>query len=117
MQMQPVRSSNIAAVGYENGTLAVRFHNGSEYEYPGTSESDHADFLGSESKGRWLNQFVALRSGVTRTKTSNVQPVKKEANAVKAEQSNSSAAFAGGVMRSQISRTTRTATFRVPRVR
>jgi hypothetical protein len=35
MQLQPVNSSAIAAVGYENGTLAVQFHNNPEpYELP-----------------------------------------------------------------------------------
>lgn len=33
MVMQPVSSSNLASVGYENGTLHIGFTNGSLYDY------------------------------------------------------------------------------------
>ena len=113
MLIQSVKSSNIDAIGYEDGTLKVRFRNGGEYEYPDTSEADHADFMESASKGKWLNAFVAARSGVTQTKKPEAAPMKKEAPTVKA--SSSAAEFAGGVMRAQMSRTSRVATFRVPK--
>lgn len=111
MLMQKVKSSNIDSIGYEDGTLKVRFRNGGEYEYPDTFEAEHADFMESASKGKWLNAFVAARSGVTQTKKPEAAPMKKEAPTVKAS-STSAAEFAGGVMRAQISRVTRRASFR-----
>jgi hypothetical protein len=112
MQMIPVKSSNIHSIGYEDGKLKVQFRNGSEYEYLGVTEAEHAEFMDAESKGRWLNQFIAQRAGIVRTKTPEARPVKAD-QSVKAESKPSQASFAGGVMRSQLNRTSRTVTFRV----
>lgn len=35
MNMTPVSSSNIASIGYENGTLYVAFNHGGVYAYSG----------------------------------------------------------------------------------
>ena len=110
MLMQAVKSFNIDSIGYEDGTLKVRFRNGGEYEYPDTSEAEHADLMESASKGKWLNAFVAARSGVMQTRKPEALPARKEAPVVKAP--SSAAEFAGGVMRAQISRVTRRASFR-----
>ena len=56
MEMIPVSSSNISAIGYENGTLRVRFNDGSEYDYYGVPENIYNDFLDSASKGSFLHQ-------------------------------------------------------------
>lgn len=65
MEMKPVDSSNIAAIGYENQTLCVRFKDGAEYEYPGVSEQQYKDLMAARSKGRALNGLIAIRAGVT----------------------------------------------------
>ncbi len=60
MEMVPVESSNIAAIGYDAGTLRVRFKDGAEYEYEGVTEAAHAALMAAPSKGRWLKEY---RSG------------------------------------------------------
>ena len=47
MNMIPVVSSNVAAVGYEplSGTLRVRFHSGRCYDYYEVSPELHAEML------------------------------------------------------------------------
>ena len=57
MDMKPVESSNIAAIGYESETLRVRFKDGKEYEYSCVTSEQHAELMAAESKGRWLSQF------------------------------------------------------------
>ncbi len=116
MEMTVVKSSNIHSVGYENGTLKVRFHSGSEYEYADVSKADHDGLMDAESKGRWLSAFVAARSGATQTKKPEPKPARKEVQTVKAETVDGPA-FAGRVMRSQISRTPRASVFQLPRNR
>ena len=34
MNLIPVVSSNVSAIGYENGVIEVHFHNGYAYRYP-----------------------------------------------------------------------------------
>lgn len=55
MQLVPVVSSNVAAIGYENGVLEVHFKNGSVYRYQ-TTEAFYKEFLAAPSKGRFANQ-------------------------------------------------------------
>lgn len=68
MQMQPVDSSNVAAIGFEvdsfshhipsrHGRLRVRFKSfssksGSTYEYTGVPQQVYTDLLASASKGK-----------------------------------------------------------------
>lgn len=51
MEFKPLKSSNIKAVGYENGTLQVQFANGNTYEYDGVSEKEYKDFMSADSPG------------------------------------------------------------------
>jgi hypothetical protein len=53
MEMQPVESSNIKAIGHdpETSTLRVEFKNGGIYEFPASAE-DHAALMASPSKGK-----------------------------------------------------------------
>jgi hypothetical protein len=63
MQMVPVESSNVAAIGYapEVCLMRVRFLDGSEYDYPGISESTHALVMASPSKGSALTHLDGVR--------------------------------------------------------
>ncbi len=57
MEMKPVKSSNIAEIGYENGTLAVRFMGskttpeGSLYHYDGVTKEHYDKLMKSDSIG------------------------------------------------------------------
>lgn len=56
MQMQPVQSSNIAAIGYDPATsdLLVEFHNGSTYRYYGVPANVFDDLQNAGSVGRYF---------------------------------------------------------------
>lgn len=58
MNMIPVSSSNLSSVGYENGTLYVRFHNGSLYSYSGVPESIYHGLMSAPSHGSYLASHV-----------------------------------------------------------
>lgn len=57
MELIPVESSNIAAIGYESGTLHVRFKDGATYQYADVTEDQHVALMAAPSKGRWLKEF------------------------------------------------------------
>lgn len=67
--MQPVDSSNLAAVGYNSSsqTLRIRFNDGSLYEYSGVPEHVHNGLLSAPSKGRYFDQQVK-KAGYAYTK-------------------------------------------------
>lgn len=54
MNLHPVNSSRISAVGWENDTLYIRFHNGALYAYDGVSRQEYNTFLSSSSLGSAL---------------------------------------------------------------
>lgn len=58
--MQPVDSSNLAAIGYDLNTqiLRIRFNSGSLYEYSGVPKSIYNGLLSAPSKGRYFDQNV-----------------------------------------------------------
>lgn len=53
MEMQPVHSSNIDAIGYNADAqeLHVKFKGGSTYHFFGVTPEQHADLMGAQSKG------------------------------------------------------------------
>lgn len=50
----PVESSNIRAVGWQQNQLFVEFHNGGQYRYANVGESVFHDMLAADSKGHFL---------------------------------------------------------------
>ena len=56
--MEPVDSSNIAAIGYdvENQTAYVQFLNGSTYAYKGVPEHEFENLRTAPSVGSYLNR-------------------------------------------------------------
>lgn len=60
MEMHPVESSNIAALGYdpERKVLAVRFRNGGVYEYLRVSKKLHEELAAAPSLGKFLNKRI-----------------------------------------------------------
>lgn len=60
MNMIPVSSSNLQAVGYDPTTqiLRVAFKNGSLYEYSGVPASVHAGLMAAGSHGSYLDTYI-----------------------------------------------------------
>lgn len=56
MQMIPVESSNISAIGYDPATqeLQVEFKNGTTYSYSGVPQSQYDALLSAQSVGRYF---------------------------------------------------------------
>lgn len=81
MEMKPVDSSNIAAIGREEDKLCVRFKDGAEYEYPGVTEKQYADLMAASSKGRALNHLIARLAGATLTSSGPLRQTPDQASA------------------------------------
>lgn len=60
MEMIPVNSSNISAIGYshENQILRIEFLNGRTYEYHAVPESEFNNLLNADSKGKYASQYI-----------------------------------------------------------
>ena len=58
MEMINVSSSNVSAIGYEDGIIQVRFKNGFVYQYFSCSESLFQSFLNASSKGKFVHQHL-----------------------------------------------------------
>lgn len=58
MNMTPVTSSNLSSVGYENGTLYIRFHSGGLYAYSGVPQSVYIDLMNAPSKGQYFHAHI-----------------------------------------------------------
>lgn len=60
MQMQPVVSSNIAAVGHDaaTSTLRIQFNSGSVYDYANVPASLFAELLAAESVGSFFSRAI-----------------------------------------------------------
>ena len=58
VEMKPVNSSNVYAVGYdtENQIVHVQFLNGSEYIYKGVSQHEFEGLLNAPSVGSYLHR-------------------------------------------------------------
>lgn len=59
-QMQPVKSSNVAAAGFDEDTqeLIVEFTSGASYAYSGQSEATLQDLLTSTSPGSYVSRHL-----------------------------------------------------------
>lgn len=55
MIRNPVSSSRIASVGWENDTLEIQFHNGAVYQYYDVSIDEYKSFMSSSSLGHALS--------------------------------------------------------------
>lgn len=58
MYLQPVSSSNIDSIGYENNTLYVRFHHGGTYAYYGVPQHIYEGLMNAASHGEYLAKYV-----------------------------------------------------------
>lgn len=59
MEMVPVKSSNVKAVGYADGDLTVEFVSGGRYVYHGVPAGVHAALMAAESKGAFVLREIS----------------------------------------------------------
>ena len=62
MHRDPVGSSSLKSVGYENGVLEAEFPNGAVWRYQVTEE-EWAEFQEAESKGRYFQLYIRPLGG------------------------------------------------------
>ncbi|WP_341893755.1 KTSC domain-containing protein [Ferrovibrio terrae] len=62
--MNPVKSSNLSAVGYdpESKTMRVEFNGGARHDYSGITPEQFTDFMSAESKGKHFHKNFRSRS-------------------------------------------------------
>jgi hypothetical protein len=60
MFREPVSSTTIAAIGYDDdiGTLEIEFVSGTVYRYRGVSQDLYEDLRQSPSKGAYFNRHI-----------------------------------------------------------
>lgn len=59
MNREPVQSSNLASVGWDNGTLEVEFQgSGAVYRYSNVPETEYQALMGAPSVGNYFAAFV-----------------------------------------------------------
>lgn len=56
--LEPVKSSNIDALGHDGTHLFVRFHNGAVWRYADVSPAIFIEMKNSGSVGRYLAEFI-----------------------------------------------------------
>lgn len=57
MFRQPVSSSRISSVGWENDVLEIEFKNGAVYQYYNVTHSEYVNFMNSPSLGSALSKL------------------------------------------------------------
>ena len=57
MLRQPVSSSRMSSVGWENDTLEIEFKDGAVYQYYDVSHSEYLAFMNSPSLGSALSKL------------------------------------------------------------
>lgn len=58
MNMVSVISSDLSSVGYENGTLCIRFHSGGTYMYSGVPVSEYHALMSAASHGKYFHAHI-----------------------------------------------------------
>lgn len=61
MNRTPVRSSNLASVGYEDGTLEIAFVDGGVYQYSNVPEHVYKGLMSADSKGICFHDHIKDR--------------------------------------------------------
>lgn len=61
MVMRPISSSNLRAVGFENGTMRILFHSGGLYEYYNVPDSAYRGLVSAGSAGSYFHSFIKGR--------------------------------------------------------
>lgn len=63
MEMVPVNSSNLAAIGYEpnSAVLCIKFKDGSAYEYFDVPQHEYDGLMSADSHGTYAHQNIYKR--------------------------------------------------------
>jgi hypothetical protein len=61
MDLVNVSSSNLAAVGWQSGTLRILFHSGVTYDYLNVPAEVHAALMAASSKNEFFTAYVKNR--------------------------------------------------------
>lgn len=61
IELRPVKSGAIEAIGHAGDTMRIRFRSGGTYDVDGISAADHQAFLDAPSKGRHFHQNFSGR--------------------------------------------------------
>lgn len=68
MDREPVTSSNIKSIGWDNQVLEVEFHNGDVYQYQGVSKAKHQKLMAEDTRqggsvGAHFHRHVRTKHG------------------------------------------------------
>ena len=66
MEMIPVDSEYLSAVGYENGIMLIMFNNGGLFQYNNVPDFIHRGLMNASSKGTYFHEFIKLQYPATR---------------------------------------------------
>ena len=66
MIMKSVVSSDIDSIGYEYGTLHIRFNSGGLYRYSNVPESIYNGLMSASSHGKYFHAYIKGKYGDTR---------------------------------------------------
>lgn len=71
MNLIPVESSNVKAIGHdpESNTLHVQFHSGDTWAYADVSPTEHAALMNSDRKGVHFHHIIRKNKKGTRMST------------------------------------------------
>jgi len=72
MELTSVDSSNIKAIGYENGLLRVLFHSGHFRDITDVTQELHAAFLAADSKGKFYARHFMGKAEVREEHTDHI---------------------------------------------
>lgn len=64
IEMKPVASSNVEAVGFcpDSNCIFVQFRSGGTYRYPDCSQELYSQLCGAESAGKFVNQHLKAKN-------------------------------------------------------
>lgn len=62
MKRQPVSSSRMTSVGWENNVLEIEFTDGAVYQYLNVSHAEYIAFINSSSLGSALSRLDKIHS-------------------------------------------------------
>lgn len=54
----PVESDAVSAIGYSNGTLTIQWNGGKTYNYSGVPQAVYNGLMAAESKGKYIAQHI-----------------------------------------------------------
>jgi hypothetical protein len=58
MEMKPLNSSNLKAVGFDDGTLIIEFTNNTKYSYKNVPRHVYDELLAAPSHGKFFHAHI-----------------------------------------------------------